>query len=520
MTDRTIYLVEIVAATDSSGMLATLRYGTEGYSEPSGPGFFDDRLQEPGLWRADIWREGVVGGASELSAGELVLVNPDGALDALRGYGFSGRALTLYVGQQGAIWSSFSTVLTGTMEQPEFSLDDVRIRLRDRQAETDVPVQPSKYAGSGGLEGGSDLKDRPRPLSYGKPQNVPAVLVDSSLWIYQVHDGAIADVSAVRDRLVALTQESDYADEATMLSTAPSSNSYRVWPDGGYFRLVSRPDGQVTADVVQGASSAARTAAQIAKSLLTGPAGIAGGDVSSADVSALDTANAAELGLWVDGETNVRTLLDQVLPSVGAFWYVDRSGTFRLRQLAAPSGTAAANLRIDDGDTAFTTDDYAIEGLERLALRIGSDDGATGIPAWRVVLSHSRAWAVQRGDIDSAATAAAITFAGSEWRTAVASDSAIQDQHLLAPQLAAESLMIDASAAATEAARLLALHKVLRDRYRVTAHLSQGLVDAVDLGDTVALYSPRYGLDSGKLMIVTGLQYEVQADLLTLDLWG
>lgn len=520
MTDRTIYLVEIVAATDAMGTTATLRYGTEGYNEASAPGFFEERLEEPGLWRADIWREGVIGGASQIGAGELVLVNPDGDLDALRAYGFSGRTLTLYVGQQGAVWSSFSTVLTGTMEQPEFSLDDVRIRLRDRQAETDVPVQPTKFAGSGGLEGGADREGQPRPLSFGKPMNVPAVLVDSSLWIYQVNDGAVDDVPAVRDRLVGLTQESDYSDEATMLSTAPSASSYRVWPAGGYFRLGSRPDGQVTADVVQGASSAARTAAQIAKGLLTGPAGIAGGDVSSSDVSALDTANAAELGLWVDGETNVRTLLDQVLQSVGAFWYVDRAGDFRMRQLVAPSGSAVANLKIDDGDTAFTADDYAIEGLERLALRIGSDDGATGIPAWRVTLSHTRAWAVQREDIDSAATAAAIDFAASEWRTAVASDAAIQTQHLLAPQLQVETLLVDDTAAGTEAARLLAMHKVLRDRYRVTAHLSQDLVDAVDLGDTVALYSPRYGLSGGKLMTVTGLQYEVQDDLLTLDLWG
>ncbi|MEQ8345084.1 MAG: hypothetical protein RIB84_23920 [Sneathiellaceae bacterium] len=517
---RTIYLVEIVAATDSGGTLATLRYGTEGYNEPSAPGYFDDKLEEPGLWRADIWREGVIGGASDLGVGELVLVNPDGDLDALRAYGFSGRALTLYVGQQGAAWSSFSTVLTGTMEQPEFDLDEIRIRLRDRQAETDVPVQPTKFEGSGGLEGGADREGQPRPLAFGKPMNVPAVLVDSSLWIYQVNDGAVDDVPAVRDRLVGLTQEADYADEATMLSTAPSASSYRVWPAGGYFRLGSRPDGQVTADVVQGASAGDRTAAQIATDLLTGPAGVASGDVSSADVTALDTANAAELGLWIDSETTVRQALDQVLQSVGAFWYVDRAGDFRMRQLAAPAGSPVARLRIDDGATAFTADDYAIEGLERLRLAVGRDDGATGIPAWRVVLNHTRAWTVQREDIDSAATAAAITFASREWRSEVASDASIQTQHLLAPQLEVESLMVSAAAAATEAARLLALFKAARDRYRVTAHLSQDLVDAVDLGDTVTLYSPRYGLSAGRAMTVTGLQYEVQADLVTLDLWG
>ena len=136
--------------------------------------------------------------------------------------------------------------------------------------------------------------------------------------------------------------------------------------------------------------------------------------------------------------------------------------------------TAVANLKIDDGATAFTTDDYAIGELERLRLAVGREDGATGIPAWRVVLRHSRAWAVQTQDIDSAATAAAITFAATEWRTEVASDAGIQDQHLLAPQLEVDTLLVDAGAAATEAARLLGMFKVLRDRYRVTAHLSQG----------------------------------------------
>ena len=113
--------------------------------------------------------------------------------------------------------------------------------------------------------------------------------------------------------------------------------------------------------------------------LLTGPAGIAAGDVAAADVTALDSANAAELGLWIDGETQVRQALDRVLQSVGAYWYVDRGGDFRMRQLAAPSGTPVANLRIDDGDTAFTADDYPIEGLERLALQVGqAGEGPAG----------------------------------------------------------------------------------------------------------------------------------------------
>ena len=63
------------------------------------------------------------------------------------------------------------------MEQPEFDLDEIRIRLRDRQAETDVPVQETKFEGSGGLEGGADREGQPRPLAFGKPMNVPAILV-------------------------------------------------------------------------------------------------------------------------------------------------------------------------------------------------------------------------------------------------------------------------------------------------------------------------------------------------------
>lgn len=102
----------------------------------------------------------------------------------------------------------FVTDLVATMQNIEAETDKLTIKLRDRQAEMNNPLQPTKYAGTNalpaGLEGVDDIKGKPKPVCLGRVLNVPAVLVNTSKLIYQVNDGAIASLDAVYDRGVAL----------------------------------------------------------------------------------------------------------------------------------------------------------------------------------------------------------------------------------------------------------------------------------------------------------------------------
>jgi hypothetical protein len=208
------YAVEIVAYDPALPGTRTLYYATRGFcstpSDTPANTHFDERLQQPAVMRRDLFDALTTAGRSRTGYGDLVLANGDGALDALIGYGFDGRAITIRQGPPGAAYpSGYTTLLVGTMEQVEVGRETVTVKLRDRQAELNVPLQATKYAGDNALPDGlegveTDLKGKPKPRCFGKVLNVPAVPVNTSKLIYQVNDGAIASLDAVYDRGVGL----------------------------------------------------------------------------------------------------------------------------------------------------------------------------------------------------------------------------------------------------------------------------------------------------------------------------
>jgi hypothetical protein len=517
-----IYLAHVTVYDPALPGERVLRYstgagfvtGADAGARPSGVAahvHYEPRIKQPAAMRRDCFSRGATGGASQVGYGELVLVNTDGELDAYLDYGLDGRPVEIIVGHMSP-WQAptFVTVLKGTMEQPRIGWDSVAIRLRDRQAELSVPLQATRYAGNNslpnGLEGvAGDLAGKPKPLAYGKVYNAPAPCVNTSKLTYQANDGAVADVAAVYDKGASLTKGSDYATSSLLQAATVTAGTYATCFAEGYFRLGSSPAGQVTADIVQGAAAANRTAAQIVKAIATRTGGILVADVVAADITALDTANSAEIGLWIDGETTFAAALDLAAGAVGAWWGFDRLGQFRVQRLEVPSGTPVATLT--------EADLLKIDRIET------SDDGR-GVPAWRVRLAYQRMATVQGSDLAGGVTDARRAVIGQEWRTVVSEDASVKTAHLLAPTLEFEAALVDASAAATEAARRLALYKTRRDRFEVRAAVAAPLLSAIDLGAVVELDHPRFQLSGGKLYRVIGIRADLDAGMLDLTLWG
>ena len=207
-----VWLVEIVAYTGAG--TATLRYGSAGHvtgpAETPASTVYDARLKQPADLRRFAFAAGATQGRSQIAAGDVLLENSDGALDALLDYGFDGHAITLRKGTAGAAYpAGFPVVFTGTMEQAEFVGDVVRIRLKDTAFKLDVPLQATTFAGDNvlpaGLEGvAGDLKGVPKPLLFGVVKNVAPPCVNTAKLIYQLNDGAVASVEGVYDRGIAL----------------------------------------------------------------------------------------------------------------------------------------------------------------------------------------------------------------------------------------------------------------------------------------------------------------------------
>lgn len=80
------------------------------------------------------------------------------------------------------------------------------------------------------------------------------------------------------------------------------------------------------------------------------------------------------------------------------------------------------------------------------------------------------------------------------------------------------SLLTYAPNATTEAARILALRSLRRDRLRVEVKIDAA--PDCSLGNVVTLQYPRYGYTSGRPMKIIGCDTNLNDGKLTLELWG
>lgn len=506
-----IYIVEITAAIDAAGTTTVLRYASKPYTtKPTDTPvntFYDDRITNPASISRSLYSNGTTSGASRVNYGAVELSNVDGGLDSILKYSFDGRSLVIKIGNEGDAYSAFTTILNGTMEQVEFTFSKVTILARDKLAIVDMPLQTTLYAGNNalpdGVEGVADIAKSPKPLLYGQVFNIAPIMVNSSKLTYQINDGAIQSVSNVYDKGIALTAGADYANVTALHAASPASGTFVTCLALGYIRLGAVPTGLLTCDATQGAASSNRTVAQILKAMAL-KAGIASGDINASDVTALDTANNSVIGIWIDGADSAMVAMDKVAQSIGAYFGFDALGSLRMGLFTAPTGSATLEIDINN-----------ILSIEHSR----TNDTDKGIPAWRVNLSYQKNYSVQDFDLAGAVTAARRSVLSLPALTKSAEDTAIKTQYTLAPTIEKESLLVDATAAQTEATRLLNLYKTSRDLYTVTIALDL-TTTLPDLNNIVNITMNRFGLNSGKLFKIIGIESDYSKNRATLTLWG
>lgn len=547
-----LYLAELTAWDPNLGGTRTLRF-SYGRGYATGPGdtpantYFEPRMEQPNTIRRTMFAPGATMGRSTQGFGDLVLSNPAGVLDYMLPLALDGRGVTIWRTEERdpVFPEDFTEVLVATMRPAAFPGNTVTIGIRDRQADLEVPLQPTKYAGTNvlpeGLEGvPGDLMGKPKPVCYGVVREVPAPCVNTARQIYQVHDGEIASVDGVYVRGAPLVDGGVYGSQAEMEATAPAAGEFRAWLAGGYFRLGSSPAGQVTADVTQGDTAADRTAGRIFDDLIgrarlvnewsevvgeqplatetgdflvteTGEPIASSGDVHAGDVTALDAADDSELGFWTREETTIAAVCDAVASTVGAWWGVDRTGVFRIQRFGPPQlGVAVKVIR-------------RAEVIGQLARSAPSDPGG-GLPMYRQILRWGRFHATQTSDLDPTVTNARRSELALAWREVMAENRAVQEVHLRSTEMIRESLYAYEADAAAGVARRESLYEVRHDRFDVPLHLTEETA-TIDLGDTVELQHERFGLtitghDGGVPFVVIGVAHDARAGRVTLTLWG
>lgn len=507
-------LIEITAAIDEFGTLRTFYlsdapFQTEPTDTPADV-CFDDTLIEKGSIGLHAFSGGRTGGASLLETGDIVIANRDGLYDAWRAYGFDGRPLVIRRGgAAGAYPSDFPAVLTGTVEAVEVGLESVVVRLRDKAATLDRKVLTEVFAGTNagpvGLEGGpGDIKGRPVPRLYGSAEVIPPPCVNTSLLIYRITKGALAAISNVYVRGVALTFGFNHATSTALAAATITAGKYDTCLAEGLFRLGSSPDGAVTCDAATSLLAYEMTAGAILLQLAA-DAGLTAGEVEEQDFAELSAVAPYVVGLYLDGETTFRAAMDMVAASVGGWYAFDALGVLRGGQVAPPTTSSwSAEILADEVGEGFTRQ---------------APDGA-GVPVWRVKVRYRRFWTIQGDDLAGSVSDARRAELGEEYRVVVAEAAEIKIKHPLADELVIDTLLVSADDAETFAEQQLSIHGVQRDLFVVPISLDLLDQGPFDLMWTVRLNHPRFGLAGGRNLRINSRSPEFGAEQMILELWG
>jgi hypothetical protein len=225
-------------------------------------------------------------------------------------------------------------------------------------------------------------------------------------------------------------------------------------------------------------------------------------DIEVADIAALNAAQPAALGLYTRAgeERVVPEVLDEICTTVGAFWYVDSATSrFRVRRWEAPGAHdhelgPRQILRLEPLPAELRLREQVIEAARR----------------WRPLAAEELAGVVQGAD---GATRRSLTT-GSYPVAAISADTAAQAKLWRDERLA--SLFAYPDAAQAEADRLVALFGVARRGFELEAED----IDALDVGQTVRVTWPRWGLSAGRDFRVLRASREGLTRRMTLTLWG
>lgn len=516
MADAPEYLLEVDAHNGTD--VVTLRYSMSGYrtkpSDTPASTLYDAKLIDPGSFERSLFGDKKTLGLGQISYGSIELANADGSLDALLGYGFDGRtARVLRVANLDAAYSTGTVVIRATVQRldSDAAMNRLRLRLYDRRLELDKPVQLNRYTGettSGGIsghlaDGTANMKDQPKPYVSGKVLNMAPATVNPFDLIYQVSDSAV-NVITVYDGRVPLTLSSDYASVALLQAATIAPGKYGTCLAEGLFRLGRAPWYTLTADVTQGANATDRTASAVVQRLLTKMGLSGGGNIDATSFSDFATLCPQEVGILVTGDQRGSDAIGQVLASVGGYLLPSATGPFQVGR--GPT----------IGSSTWALDENTIEGDFGI---IANPDTAQSLPAWRVILRHSKNYTVQTGEmVCPGATAANKSFAESEWREVKDDDASVKTKYPLADELAIETLLTDATAAGTEVARRGDLYSVRRDMIEVAVSLADA--DTMTLGSTGTVTLDRFGWGSGKLFTAIERSDRLAAGQAVLTLWG
>lgn len=466
LLDPAALRVTLFEAGVNSGGVETVRYlATGGYVTQGSDAPPDTVYQAIVSGGLKVTETIALSAEASLSFGDIDIVNLSGERDGWLDDIWVNRPFKAWIGDARWPRADFRLIFNGVIADiGSKNRDRLNLRLRDKLQRLNTPVSDAK------LGGATPNKDLLLPLAFGEVHNATPLLADPARLQYRVHGGALEAVFEVRDNGKPVPATVDAAS--------------------GAFTLPAAPAGAVTASL-QGDKAGgvyANTIAALVRRIVTayGKASdrLADSDLDLANLAAFDAAHPQPVGLFLAERINVLLACQQLAASVGAQLSMSRTGLLRLLRIDLPPAGAALEIR-------------ATEQLDRSIAVSGRSDVASAVK-----LGYCRNWTVQQGLLTSIPPQHKDLFA-QEWLSATASDSAVEAQYKLdAEPPQKDSCLLTRTDALAEAGRQLALYRQPRTAYRFEG--TPGLL-MLELGQSVRLFSNRFGLRAGKLGVVISL---------------
>lgn len=471
---------------------------------------YDGRVTAALQIKREMYTDGAIGGASLPSYGSIEIVVDDdlrdsGRLAAWRAGRWDGRRLRVLMGPEGASYADHVVLLDGTATgAPTGGIGGLSLPIADLQALLDKPVQTVTYDGTGGFQGGEDLKGKVRPDVFGVVRAAVPVPVDIQNGWYDLAYSGLSTVYGVYDGGVPLT---------ITTSNPPASGQVYVDYVNGRIRVATAPVYGLAVDCLGaqevpffGPPIAYTTAADICRWLITTRLGIASSRLDTSAFTAFASTAPATVGMYLTETTTAIEVLDYLVPSVGGYYSSTRRGLLTLGRLREPAATSATDPTI-----SLVVDDQDIEPGSLKVEPVPS-------PPYRWEIGYARNWTgvVNASQLDQQNISVfRRAFMLSEYRVEPSVQATTQARNLLSKPLRSDGAMDQQTDAAAEALRRRDLFGV--PRVKVTLQM-QTQPFALELNDEVWLDSEINGIS--RSFVIIGLDESARTSSVSLTLWG
>lgn len=245
-------------------------------------------------------------------------------------YLWAGAPVSVYAEEPGTAWP-WARRFVGKIRRFEKTAKRLQLAAEVDTAALEKDVLYLKYAGTTGLEGGADLKDRPRPWVWGHVKGIEPIQIDIDNSVFQVSGyGAIGGIPALYERGANFGDSmGDYADYAALVAATIPPGRWATCLAQGLFRLGAPPFGVITADV-QGhkvGGSVPRRTGFIIRAIAAA-LGIPNDSIDADSLNALDTAVPRNVNIYLTEQEEFIDLAQRMCLTCNAYSGMSWSGKF------------------------------------------------------------------------------------------------------------------------------------------------------------------------------------------------